>query len=547
MPLTVAVASLSCALSVVSVPADEAAESKSVVVVFNQNLPDSEAVAQHYAAKRRIPKDQILGLDLPDEETVSRAVFQKKLQLPLAEIFRKRGWFEFEDTAKEKAEETVHQVKKSSIRYLTLCYGVPLRIQSDRTIQEEGMEELPREMRRNEAAVDSELATLPNPLKLYSWRPNPVYGATNSLAIRPENGILMVARLDGPSPQIAKQLVDKAIAAEQDGLWGRAYFDLRGLESGEYKLGDDWIAHAAALSRHLGFETYEDRNPSTFPETLPISHAALYAGWYDAHVSGPFRRGEVEFMPGAVAYHLHSYSAWTVRSKTERWVGPLLEAGATATMGCVYEPYLALSPHLHALFESLFRGFSFGEAAYASQLAVSWQTTVVGDPLYRPFANLPALQAKLQRENSPLLEWLILLNINRAIANQISIDQIFESIKNDADAQKKIQKSAVLTEKWGDLLYEQEKRAEAIRLYRQALQRKPSPQQDLRISQRLAALLQKMGEEAEAVSVYLNLIERHPHFAGKAENLAEKLDLREKLREIQRISAGEEKTPQDKE
>lgn len=547
MPLTVAVASLSCALSVVSVPADEAAESKSVVVVFNQNLPDSEAVAQHYAAKRRIPKDQILGLDLPDEETVSRAVFQKKLQLPLAEIFRKRGWFEFEDTAKEKAEEAVPQVKKSSIRYLTLCYGVPLRIQSDRTIQEEGMEELPREMRRNEAAVDSELATLPNPLKLYSWRPNPVYGATNSLAIRPENGILMVARLDGPSPQIAKQLVDKAIAAEQDGLWGRAYFDLRGLKSGEYKRGDDWIAHAAALSRHLGFETYEDRNPSTFPETLPISHAALYAGWYDAHVSGPFRRGEVEFMPGAVAYHLHSYSAWTVRSKTERWVGPLLEAGATATMGCVYEPYLALSPRLHALFERLFHGFSFGEAAYASQPALSWQTTVVGDPLYRPFANLPALQAKLQRENSPLLEWLILLNINRAIAGQISIDQILESIKNDANAQKKIQKSAVLSEKLGDLLYEQEKRAEAIRLYRQALQRKPSPQQDLRISQRLAALLQETGEEAEAVSVYLNLIERHPHFAGKAENLAEKLGLREKLRKIQRLSAGEEKTPQDKE
>lgn len=550
MPLTVAVASLSCALTVVSVPADEAAESKSVVVVFNQNLPDSEAVAQHYAAKRRIPKDQILGLDLPDEETVSRAVFQKKLQLPLAEIFRKRGWFEFEDTAKEKAEETAPQVKKSSIRYLTLCYGVPLRIQSDRTIQEEGMEELPREMRRNEAAVDSELATLPNPLKLYSWRPNPVYGATNSLAIRPENGILMVARLDGPSPQIAKQLVDKAIAAEQDGLWGRAYFDLRGLESGEYKLGDDWIAHAAALSRYLGFETYEDHNPGTFPETLPISHVALYAGWYDAHVSGPFRRAEVEFMPGAVAYHLHSYSAWTVRSKTERWVGPLLEAGATATMGCVYEPYLALSPHLHALFERLFHGFSFGEAAYASQPALSWQTTVVGDPLYRPFAkSLPALQADLQRKNSPLIEWLILLNINRAIASQISIDQIFESIKNDADVQKKIQKSAVLTEKWGDLLYEQEKPAEAVRLYRQALQRKPSPQQDLRIGQRLAALLQETGAEAEAVSVYLNLIQRHPHFAGKtemlrkAENLAEKLGLREKLREIRRqLSADEEKS-----
>ena len=534
MPLATAVALLGCALLGASVPAGETAESESVVVVFNQNLPDSEAVAQHYAAKRRIPKDRILGLDLPDKETVSRAVFQKKLQLPLAAIFRKRGWFEFEDTENEEAEQSLPKVKKSSVRYLTLCYGVPLRIQSDRTIQEEGMEELPPEMRRNEAAVDSELATLPNPLELYGWRPNPVYGATNSLAIRPENGILMVARLDGPSPQIAKQLVDKAVDAEQNGLWGRAYFDLRGLEGGEYKLGDDWIAHAAALSRHLGFETYEDRKPGTFPETLPISHAALYAGWYDAHVSGPFRRAKVEFMPGAVAYHLHSYSALTIRSKTERWVGPLLEAGATATMGCVYEPYLALSPHLHAFFERLFHGFSFGEAAYASQPALSWQTTVVGDPLYRPFAkSLPALQTDLQRKDSPLIEWLILMKINRAIAGQISMDQILES--------------AVLSEKWGDLLYEQEKRAEAVRQYRQALQRKPSPQQELRIGQRLAALLQETDADTDALSVYLNLIQRHPHFPGKIEmlrkarNLAEKLDLPKELREIQRQLSAEDR------
>ena len=146
-----------------------------------------------------------------------------------------------------------------------------------------------------------------------------------------------------------------------------------------------------------------------------------------------------------------------------------------------------------------------------------------------------------------MIEWLILLNINRAIAGQISIDQILESIQNDAEVQKKIQKSAVLTEKLGDLRYEQEKPDEAVSQYRQALQRKPSPQQELRISQRLAALLQETGKEAEAISVYLNLIQRHPGFAGKtetlrkAQNLAEKLGLREKLREIQRLSADEKK------
>jgi len=36
------------------------------------------------------------------------------------------------------------------------------------------------------------------------------------------------------------------------------------------------------------------------------------------------------------------------------------------------------------------RRITFGEAAWAAQPVLSWQTTVVGDPLYRPFAKEPA-------------------------------------------------------------------------------------------------------------------------------------------------------------
>ena len=48
--------------------------------------------------------------------------------------------------------------------------------------------------------------------------------------IKPENGVMMVARLDGPSPEIAMRLVDQAMEAEREGLWGRAYFDSRGFK-----------------------------------------------------------------------------------------------------------------------------------------------------------------------------------------------------------------------------------------------------------------------------------------------------------------------------
>ncbi len=115
--------------------------------------------------------------------------------------------------------------------------------------------------------------------------------------------------------------------AETDGLWGRAYFDLRGLTNGEYKIGDDWIRGASDICRRLGFETVVDDSNATFPAHYPLSQIAFYAGWYDENVSGPFTRPTVEFMPGAFAYHLHSFSAVTLRSTDSRLGRPASRQG----------------------------------------------------------------------------------------------------------------------------------------------------------------------------------------------------------------------------
>jgi hypothetical protein len=51
-------------------------------------------------------------------------------------------------------------------------------------------------------------------------------------------------------------------------------------------------------------------------------------------------------------------------------------------MGCVYEPYLTGTPNVAAfLARWLADGFTFGEAAWDAQPVLSWQTTVIGDPL----------------------------------------------------------------------------------------------------------------------------------------------------------------------
>ena len=113
---------------------------------------------------------------------------------------------------------------------------MPLRILEDPQLAELGWSELRAELRGNGAAVDSELALLPwsrQKMRLAGPLKNPCYGVTNAALLNPVQGVLMVARLDGPDAKIAGSLVDKAMQAETNGLWGRAYFDLRGLTNGD--------------------------------------------------------------------------------------------------------------------------------------------------------------------------------------------------------------------------------------------------------------------------------------------------------------------------
>ena len=525
----------------VAAPGDE------VVVVYNRMLRESKQVAEYYAERRHVPKDQLFGLDLPPGEIISRSDFQDRLAKPLLKALRARDLLLYPDHHSAARNSTNELPIQAKIRYVTLCYGVPLKIASDPKLNEEGSDQVRVELRRNEAAVDSELALLP----ILAPKPplvgvvqNRLYGVTNAALLSPTNGLLMVGRLDGPTPEIARGLVDKAIQAETDGLWGRAYFDSRGLTNTQYKLGDDWIRGAAQIATRLGFETVLDREPSTFSVGFPMSQIALYAGWYDGTVSGPFTRPTVEFMPGAIAYHLHSYSAQTIRSATANWVGPLLAKGVTATLGCVEEPYLEGTPDIMTFFiRFLYFGFSFGEAAYACQNSLSWQTTVVGDPLYRPFGK-PALaqHQELQRRGSRLIEWSQLRVVNINQGNGMPVDQLIQYLESAPETRT----SAVLLEKVADLHFLRARWKESADKLREALEQSPSPQQQVRLRLSLATSLEFSSQPAEALKVYQEFAKAQPDYPElltiyrKALPLAEQLgkteDKDQLQSEIQRLS-----------
>ncbi len=516
--------------------ATTAGEGGTVVVVYNANLKESKELADYYAKRREIPANQVFGFDLPSNETMTRKEFQDRLQQPLLKKLEKAGLLAFrpdvKPTGKKNSTEIVRPVE-AAVRYAALCYGVPLRILADPKLEEDGAASMRPELRRNEAAVDSELALLPlrhSPIPLFGPLLNKTFGATNASTLNPTNGILMVARLDGPSVEIARGLIDKAIQAETEGLWGRAYFDARGLTNGSSKVGDDWIKGAAEITRRLGFECVVDDRDERFPVSFPMSQIAFYAGWYeyDGQVSGPFTRPQVEFMPGAFAYHLHSFSAQTIRSATQNWVGPLLDKGATATMGCVYEPYLEFTPNLAIFFHRLIHlGFSFGEASYACQPYLSWQTTVVGDPLYRPFAKKPLTQHEnLLQRKSKLIEWSHLKVVNINLANDVPSTELIQYLMDVPE----LQQSSVLLEKLADLYFSGSKFDEALEAYKKAARQPSSRQQKIRVTLASARTLEFVGKQEEASQTYQQFVKDFPDYPDLAGIYRKLVSLAEQLK-----------------
>ena len=484
-----------------------AAESgNSVAVVYNKNLPESKKLAEFYAGRRGVPIKQLFGVDVSaSSETMSRSEFRDKLQNPLFDWLVEQKLFTPNPKKKTGKDAQYRTIIDAKIRYVVLCYGVPLIIARDTALNEEGAEKIQAALRgRNEAAVDADLALLPisrEKIPLTGPLPNPFYLGTNAAALHPTNGIVMVTRLDGPSVEIARGLLDKALQAESDGLWGHAYFDARGFTNGDYKLGDDWMRTAAEIMRRQGFETVLDENAATFDASFPMSQIAFYAGWYDQKVSGPFARPTVEFMPGAFAYHLYSYSANTLHSPDASWAAALLSKGATITFGSVDEPYLPGTPNVAAFLERLvFRRWTFGEAAYTCQRSVSWQTTVVGDPLYQPFRQPPdALHFKLEREHNRLIEWSHLRVIDLNLAHGAPVS---DSIKYLEDIRAVATNSAVLQEKLGNLLHYSKDLPGACAAYAKALQLKPTAQQEVRLLLTLGEWQAQIGHNQEAFDAY---------------------------------------------
>lgn len=410
-----------------------------IAVIYNANVPVSRSVAEYYCKKRAVPVENLIALNLPDVEELSRADYENLMMAPLRSALRNR---------------------RPAIRVLLTVYGVPLRIgpkkptdrdnaaldkarpqldearaqvqkltlgvnflkndiakdpksalaevlperEAELKVAQQKVQILEEQVRvfsqsESTACVDSELMLLWWPdYPLSRWVFNPLYWQVPEHRRRESPPVLMTCRLDGPSADIAKRIVDDAMFAEQKGLQGKAYIDARGIKfdpkadavgTGYGGYDESYREAARMLKLMAKMEVFLEDTEELFP-VGGCTECALYSGWYALKNYRPC----CQFVRGAIAWHLASLEATSLRHPNKEWAGNLLRDGAAVTIGPVAEPYTIGFPKPEEFFGFVVSGeFTLVECYARSTLLTSWMMVLVGDPLYRPFAKTPKMKA----------------------------------------------------------------------------------------------------------------------------------------------------------
>jgi len=257
------------------------------------------------------------------------------------------------------------------------------------------------------AAVDSELTLIiAGSYQKNGWLPNPFNLRFERLPVisKVRAKTLMVGRLDGPTPATARRLVDDALEVEKAGLNGVFYLDARGLTGqatpGNYVWFDQHLLHLSdLLKKYSEMKVVLDKQPGLFPPGS-CPDAALYCGWYSLANYVP----AFKWNKGAVGYHVASSEATTLKQPGANvWCKRMLEEGVAATLGPVAEPYLFSFPLPDRFFPLLMTGkLTLLEVYFLTVPQVSWMQVLIGDPLYQPFKNHPAIRPpKITPEVAP--------------------------------------------------------------------------------------------------------------------------------------------------
>jgi len=385
-----------------------ALEPDDILIIANGEVPESVMLAETYCKRRLVPENNILKLSLGAalSDTITRDDYEARLAGPIRNQLRQRRLIR-------------------PIRCLLTTYGVPFKVagrgrlldrkdkisllreqqaglkQRKQTLEQQGVSKSSEDVqnidktiillqsqidlilgKETSASVDSELSMVAfNKYELFRWQHNRLKNKSKYWDFK----TLMVSRLDGPSLNTAKSLIDRSMAAEKNGLQGIAYIDSGYSIKMQQPIRKDYDRSLRDLALLIKTQTQlsvvEERSFELFKEGQCPS-AALYCGWYSLqkYVDA------FDFVDGAIGYHIASLEAVNLRDpNSSQWCPAMLRDGITATIGAVAEPYLHTIPRPDEFFTELLNGYCLVEAYYRTKPFNSWQLVLIGDPLYMPF------------------------------------------------------------------------------------------------------------------------------------------------------------------
>ena len=329
-----------------------AGEGSKVLVVVNENVKESVEVGVYYAKKRNIPEGNICRIKCSVTDGTDISNYKKQILEPVLKAAR------------------------NGIQYIVMTYGTPYMLSiNGANYSLDAFLCFPNE---NISSSISPAKSAGLGLSGYTGEPSQYYN--KSFHFQGGGRNFLVTRLDGPTADIAKELVDRALYGEQfiTTKYGKGVFDARGIKSGGYYPADQDIIEAGNIVKGKGYETLIDLNPGevsdkSCPDTL------WYFGWYSYNNYNDAFTWKV----GAVGIHFDSASAIGIRGG-QCWVSQALLRGITATGGAVSEPYADNYTRANLFFKYLLDGYNFAEACYLATPTAKWMMCFVGDPLYSP-------------------------------------------------------------------------------------------------------------------------------------------------------------------
>lgn len=365
---------------------------ENTLVVVNARSASSRTIANHFVDLRRIPPNNVIYIDWQESyEKTDIQAFRDQLLNPVLRAAEQRGianqvdciaWstgFPFEiDFSKEGKEGG--RFKSGSLTGLTYLYQMVLAGETDLLV-------------KNNTNRYASLSADPDSSRGFRHH----YNWTVERAGRPDKGqryllSTMLGYTHGRGNSVEQVVSYLRRSAIADGTHpdGTAYFmtndDIRTKTRSPH-----FAKVVKAIRREGGKAEIETGNaPQSKTDVIGAMTGHASVRWDT----------KSKMLPGAISENLTSFGGILRYGGGQRPLTEFLEHGAVGSSGTVIEPYAVIGKFPHPVLHLHYRrGCTLAESFYGS-IAAPYQLLVVGDPLCRPYADIPAISLAMQSSNS---------------------------------------------------------------------------------------------------------------------------------------------------